>query len=837
MDQIDAKFFVIPSSHLDFYWLGTREEMFSRGNKIISMAIDLAERDIEFRFFLECMGFVHDFLRNHPEKREELGKLARNGRIELIAQWAGIPQSDCSGEELVRNIIYAKQFIQEEFGINPLTTSIIDIGSATLQFPQIISKAGIRYLITGRARPHGLPLYYWKATDGSKVLTWSPEESAPNAVTLGLNANLNVMRERKLDEKIKEAYSKYSCPIAAIYTVDLLLPPRKLCQNIREWNKQSHLKISVATPTEYFKRVEDRKDIPEISGEMPQVYRGAGAFESVPARSFTIDTKIRNLLLTAEKFSTISHILGYMPDSSSKIKEAWIHFINAHSHGSDATGGEESDRRKIEDRRIAELCAEELIRDSLRTIAENIKSPKGNCIPIVVFNPLSWERTDIVTAHATIYGDDSPFRMTEFMCRIQGRKYEPIREEYVLKDSEGNIVPLQIIEIKEVTAREIKFVFVAEKVPPLGYKTYYLLPVEKAEKHKGTCKVNETTIENNFFRVKIDRKTGNLNIFDKQLEKDIIKNLGIIQMKERFKGEKLPRLFLGRRKYANVKKIEVKENGPVRTKIIIYGEKDNVKTMQEIILYEKLRRIDLKVSVDWKRKEKLQPLRFSVASRILLDIPIQLTDKPNIVYGVPYGFNNLENVAPRSGPSPKDIWQTDRETWKKYREIQQWIDVSEKDFGVTIATNLVGMRVNPPIAVCLVRWPESCTANFSIRSHKFGWKEAKAYRQGSELNNPLVSVTVNDTYTEKRLQPEMSFCHTDADNIIITVLKKSEEKNGVVLRFYEAEGKPTETNISFIKEIRSAVETDLLEKEKKALDGMSIQVNAQEIKTVKLRTY
>lgn len=36
--------FIVPFSHLDLFWTGTREECLSRGNAIIGRALDLLER-------------------------------------------------------------------------------------------------------------------------------------------------------------------------------------------------------------------------------------------------------------------------------------------------------------------------------------------------------------------------------------------------------------------------------------------------------------------------------------------------------------------------------------------------------------------------------------------------------------------------------------------------------------------------------------------------------------------------------------------------------------------------------------------------------------------------
>ncbi len=50
--------YVVPFSHLDLFWAGTREECLSRGNRIITKAVHMAAHYPEFRFLLEDEVFV-----------------------------------------------------------------------------------------------------------------------------------------------------------------------------------------------------------------------------------------------------------------------------------------------------------------------------------------------------------------------------------------------------------------------------------------------------------------------------------------------------------------------------------------------------------------------------------------------------------------------------------------------------------------------------------------------------------------------------------------------------------------------------------------------------------
>src|SRR5574340_163303 len=57
--------YVVPFSHLDLFWAGTREECLSRGNRIIARAIQIAEQHPEFKFLIESDNFLANFAETH----------------------------------------------------------------------------------------------------------------------------------------------------------------------------------------------------------------------------------------------------------------------------------------------------------------------------------------------------------------------------------------------------------------------------------------------------------------------------------------------------------------------------------------------------------------------------------------------------------------------------------------------------------------------------------------------------------------------------------------------------------------------------------------------------
>ena len=111
-EATNAEIYVVPFSHLDLFWAGSREECVSRGNRIIAKAIRLSKESPQFRFLLEDDVFVANFLDAHrglPEV-EDLKRLVKEGRIEIAPKWVGIFQELPDGEVHARNMALGKRY-------------------------------------------------------------------------------------------------------------------------------------------------------------------------------------------------------------------------------------------------------------------------------------------------------------------------------------------------------------------------------------------------------------------------------------------------------------------------------------------------------------------------------------------------------------------------------------------------------------------------------------------------------------------------------------------------------------------------------------------------------
>ncbi len=358
-------------------------------------------------------------------------------------------------------------------------------------------------------------------------------------------------------------------------------------------------------------------------------------------------------------------------------------------------------------------------------------------------------------------------------------------------------------------------------------------------------------LENQYYRVTVDKATGGVSIFDKQLSREVAKDMQIVGAEERGTNNVQPELNTGRSVPTIISETVAEENNPVRAVLRISGWTADIPIVQRLILYQGLKRLDIEDSLDWKeprliRIEQLFPLQLSTAE---------------MFYGVAFGANSVKNIMPGAGPRLSTMTnlvdEIDLEAWQKYRMTQGWVFAGTSEWGVTVAASHQLVRLEKGLiranmirgqrytSVRIIRGDEVTTMHFpppghyvfkySLSSGSGDWKAMRSYQAGLGFNNPLIPVSVADEISTKSLPPTHSFCSVQGENLVISALKKSEGDGSIALRLYEIQGTKAETTVTFLGKQQSFRETNLLEQESRPQDERVLQVNPYEIKTLKLR--
>lgn len=800
----------IPFSHLDLGFYGTRQEALSRGNSIISHAMEMARKEKDFRFLIETVNFLENFVKAHPDKVKNLRELVKAGKIELLPEWSGIFQSCMDGEVMVRNILYSKIYLEEKFGVNPPSIQFTDIGELTPQIPQILRGLEVYYCVNSRDGPEKIPLYWMEGLDGSRVLVLNlifyGYVGAMAFTKFGLRMDPKFLRESKFEEVVKWLSLFYPVSIGMYYGIDGYVPEKNICELARQWNAQSQIKIYFTTLTEYFNLIKKEKGwskIPVLKGELRGVWVGGTG----TSPSAVKDTETVSTLLSAEKFATIAYLLGKLEDPSRKIREIWIRILNAFDHNGDPEG-------KI-DRQFAYIEARHLLKESLVSIAEDVRVPRGeNVVPIAVFNPLSWKRSGIVSLHYSQYSQrwEMPFCNSEFVNKSLGVDLGFEHENLEITDSAGNIVPYEVTNIDRFLVPNGILTFEAKDVPPIGYKTYYIRFKEKAPAMKSdlsfTDEDNFLIAENSRIKLKIDKTSGSISIENLKANKTIVKDAQLILYRLTEKGVWIKEVDFNKYYRLMVKNVKLERKGPVKLEIKILGRLSGAEVQVTVTLYRENNAVDITIKTDNNFKEK---------GFLVFDVPTTLLN-PRIDYGVPYGTNSWDNYV--SGCKPDE--ETPVSLWESMRNMEKFLVLSDKSNSVIIASYGKGFRKEEKgVSLTLSFVGEGSKGEELLFKHRLlvGEKDEakKAYKIGWEFTSPLIPIGVYDAATEKKLPPEYSFCAPFSDNIVVSVIKKAERSDHVIIRYYEAEGRKAASEIKFMgklgKEFVNMLERPLKEEE------------------------
>ena len=859
------KVFVVPHWHFDALWQLPFEEYFDITARNLMDLLEFLDVEPEYKFCIDQTVYVEEFLRRYPELGGKLIDAVASGRIELVCSGYTQPDPNLpSGEFLVRNNFMYQKFVKEAFGVKAKCGWYLDTYGQSAQLPQIFKKSGIDYFVFWRGVPQEPPSeFLWEGIDGTRILT--------HRMPLGYGAAylptgerrysffINVTDEgeavRFFDDLAERMKPRASTDNLFFPNGDDFTPPqRHMPEVVRRWRRlREDLQVKIATPSEFFEAVEEHeKELPVLRGEFNPIFRGT---YSTRIKIKQTNRRLENLYLTAEKFSAVASLFG-LPYPERDLEEALKIILLNQFH--DAINGEVTDEvyeGMMVDYCKAEGICREVLEDALGAIVGEVDT-QGEGIPIVVFNPLSWSRTDVVEVELA-FGD----------AGVRGT---------LLRDTQGREVPFQLTEAgrnPDGTLNRVVLAFEAEDVPALGYRTYFAVPTDGTSEGKFETSIRTEAeggryrIENRFYSITVDPVSMAItSIYDKEAKREVLrteKYLGNVLFDESDHGsvchingnidghqtaipiKDLPDPDLADNTMKCVPYGHISEGGPVRASISTLGNLNKIRFRQSIIIYDKVKRIDFRTDVEFEGEHR----------RIRVAFPINLKGG-QIWHEIPYGA-----IRRSEGEHP----------------TINWMDLSEGNYGVTLINQgLPGnSTVENVMLLTLLRsidamylgspfgqprqerigrmyleeagrvsqyWPMgrkalekgSHTFLYALYPHRDTWREAGSYRVALEFNNPLIPVKA--TRHGGRLPKEGSFLSTEPENLVVTAVKRSGE--GILVRFYEAEGKKTEGRLKFFRPVRAS-KTDLLEELQEEMEAegneVPVQVGPFEIFSVLLR--
>ena len=560
---------VVSNTHWDREFRVSFEK--TRHNLLVMLdtTLDILESDPEYHSFTMDGHsiMIDDYLEMRPERREQVEKFVKEGRL-IIGPYYTLPEEyTISHEALIRNLMLGRETVEKYGGKTGTVAYTPASWGQTGQYPQILVDFGLDKMMFYRGLSHheAPAEYIWEGVDGTQMLAsrfalycrynwyyqvhrsvsrnrvWSkdykwgefdeaPFRRADGFVGAAINYDLKAPVANYEKENLKKAIldmleeekGHFTTPVfLGMNGHDISVGFPKESQVIKDANAMFNGEIEVEhTNLEKFwedaQKYLDKDKMTVLKGERRSYLKeGKWTFlmpATISARTYLKQADFNaytNLAYYAEPLNAMAG-----NDSTEYLKRGWKYLISNHTH--DANGGCAPDCvcKDIEYRfRKASDIGEIVSDDAMVEIAKNL-SPNGQAqdvLELIVYNTLPFERDVVVPLDLEIpqeFGNG---------IEIDGVKLQSITSQ------KSSIFVDNIWDVPTILESVNHRVYAKfEKIPAFGYKTFEIKKnPHKLLKTPGIALGN--VMENDKLKVTVNGN-GTINVLYKETGKEY-KNL------------------------------------------------------------------------------------------------------------------------------------------------------------------------------------------------------------------------------------------------------------------------------------------------------------------------
>jgi alpha-mannosidase len=810
-----ATIHMVGNSHMDAAWLWPWTETVETVRQTLGTAVQLMNEYPQYTYSQSAAQYFEWMQEKYPVLFDRIRQRVSEGRFEVVGgMWIEPDLNIPSGESQVRQILIAKRYFEKNLGVDVKVGWNPDSFGYNWQLPQIYKKSGIDYFVTQKMTWNDtnqlpLKLFWWQAPDGSRVLTYFPHGygNGTNPVDMAKA----YAQAAELNPGIRETMHLYGVgdhgggPTRVVVNQGLTWEqPNKIFahtefgtsldffHNVENrvdtsaapiWNYKTLASGNTALP----QPAEGRISLPIWNDELYLEYhRGTYTTQAAQKRH------IRNgeeWMLNAEKCSALAWLAGATYPQS-ELNEAWKKVLFNEFHDLAAGSGiADIYKDAADDFARVHLVAQQTTGKALNVLESYIDTETAaGSVPVLVFNPMGWERSDIVQA------------------RVQ---LPAAAKGIVLRDPQGREIPLKVIG-KTPETHTFDVLFRADDVPSLGYERFTASPVNGrgVQTLPTDLRAAGMTLENRYLRVTVDPKTGCItSLFDKRDHFESIASGGCGNELEAFHDK--PKAWDAWNINPNyeqqpydlgpARSVELIEKGPLRAMIRVVHTTANSKFDQDITLYAGIDRVDVDNHIDWHEHHILLKAAFPLAATA-----------PFATYEIPYG--TIQRPTTRNNSYEKAKFEVPALRWADLGDGKHGFSLlNDSKYGYDAKGNVLRLT--------LLRSPESPdpTADqgeqdfsYALYPHAGDWKEALTEREGWDFNYKLSAMQVERH--SGLLPPRHAFFSIEPEDVTLVAVKKAEDDSALVLRFYEWAGKDAKVRIHLPNGATGAVETNLMEK-------------------------
>ena len=782
-----------------------------------------------YRFFKEY----------YPADYATLKKYIVEGR--WFPAGSSVEESDVnspSAESIFRQVLYGNEFFRREFGKASAEYMLPDCFGFPASLPSILAHAGIKGFSTQKLTwgssapggpgispedtPVGIPFNVgmWIGPDGHGVIAALNPGSYGGSVTTDLTSDPEWVNRVQLDGRVTGLPADYhyygtgdvgGAPNEmSVKTVEAILdkgmvslpPVRKPGERFFEYRQRAENTSTPSVrvgegPLHVIAGRADQMFLDITPAEAAHLERYQGEFELTnhSAGSLTSEAyqkrwnrKNEELAQAAEEASVAAAWLGARTYPEERIVDAWTHLLGGQFHDIMAgTATPQSYNFAWND----DVVTMNQFAGVLSSAAEGVASAMNTetaGTPVVVYNPLNIEREDVVVANIAFAGSEP-----------QGVRVTGPDGKEVLSQIDGQ------------ENGKTKVLFLA-KVPSVGFSVFDVQPTDQPAAPGSELKVSESSLENARYRISIDQNGDVSSIFDKQLNRELLKAPARLAFETEKPHDwpawnmdwedqqKPPRGYVH-----GPAQVRVVENGPVRVAVQITRESEGSKFVQTIELSagDAGNRVEFGNSIDWHTE----------AAALKATFPLTASN-PQATYNWDIGTIGRSNDYDRKFEFPS----------------HQWLDLTDGDgeYGVTILSGCKYGSDKPDdntLRLTLLYTPGLGTGNgrfysdqtsqdwghheftYGLASHAGDWRDGQTDWQAWRLNQPLIAF--ESSKHAGGLGKNVSLLKINNSHIRVLAFKKAENNDDLIVRLVELNGEPQRNvRIAFAAPVVSAREVN-----------------------------
>ncbi|HEY4010520.1 MAG TPA: glycoside hydrolase family 38 C-terminal domain-containing protein [Acidobacteriaceae bacterium] len=832
-----ANYHLTGNSHIDAAWLWPWTETVDTVKRTFSSAVQLMNEYPTYTYTQSAAAYSQWMADKYPELNAQIAKRVNEGRWELVGgMWLEPDLNMPDGESQVRQLLVGQAAFQKIYGHIAYIGWNPDSFGYNWQLPQIYKRSGIDYFVTQKmawndTNPLPLKLFWWESPDGSKVLTYFPHDYA--------NSNVDPARLSKdLATAAQQAPGMKDM-------MDLFGvgdhgggPTRTMLDQGLHWMQPNMVGATeeFGTALPYFHHIEKELAPDSPTWNYSTLAAGNNTLPAPPAGEISVPTwkdelyleyhrgvfttqaahkrNMRNAeeeMLNAEKLASLAWLDGNNYPAT-ELNDAWKHVLFNQFHDLAAGSGIGIIYKEAQkDYDQVRWATNEISANSIKTLTARINTA-GKGQPVLVFNPLAWDRGGV--AEVTV-------QMPQGIDTIS------------LEDEHGLVVPSQILS-SDLPTHTFHLLFKIDHVPSLGYTV--LRAVDGQHEFHSDLTSAGDTLENSELRITVDPKTGCItSMLEKRSNFEALAPNSCGNELQAFvdkpKNYDAWNIDPGTLDAAptllhDVDEVKMVETGPLRSVLRVTRTWNKSKFTQDLILYAGSNQLLVHNNFDWHEQHILLKAAF----------PLAATNK-SATYEIPYG--TIQRPTTRNNSFEKARFEV---------PALRWADEGDATHGLSFLNNSkYGYdAVGNVLRLSLLRgptWPDpdadqgTQVFDYAIYPHPGTWQTAGTMARGWEFNYQLHAMQVPEH--DGTLPPSHSFFGIDGTHVTLTALKKAEDSNALIARFYEWAGEPDQVTLTLPPGAKSATLTNLMEKPEGAAlsisnDKVTVPVAPYQIQTVRI---